>query len=230
MNEYLTLELFPATGQAGSKPRKTSADHRRYPMFLRNQFAGQGKWGIPLVRKQPLPLDNIDLIACTNLKDHDYENFDLGVHFFVDDFRFDDIYERPEKSLALLRQYRFCCTPDFSVYGEMQPWRQLESVAHSRWVGAYWQSKGLIVVPTISWDTYPSFDFCFEGVEEGSVVAVATYACRQSRAGFLRGYATMLERLRPEAVICYGESFPSMGGEIIVVHPRNPRELHRELK
>ena len=223
------MELFGAD-ECGSGRRKTSADRRCALMFLRNQFPGPGKWGIPLVRKQRIDLSNVGLIACSNTTFPDNENFDLGVHFFVDDFRFDDIYEHPEKTVQKFKQYRFCCTPDCSVYAEMPPWRQLESVAHSRWIGAYWQEHGLLVVPTISWDAYPSYEFCFDGVEEGCVVAVATYACRQNRAGFLRGYAAMMERIRPEKVICYGEPFPGMAGPVIAIGPQSPRQFHRELR
>ena len=222
--------LLFAEDSAVGATRKSNMERRNDPMFLRNQFLGVGKYGFPLVRKQNLNLDDIDLIACTNTKADDAEYLDFGVHFFVDDFNFDDLYEKPEKTLPLYSQYRFCCTPDFSVYGEMQTWRQIESVAHARWVGAWWQSKGMTVVPTISWDKYPSFDFCFEGVEKGSIVAIATYACRQDRAGFLRGYAAMLDAIQPEAVICYGEPFKGMGGTIITVPPRHPRCFHRELK
>ncbi len=198
-------------------------------MFLRNQFSGAGRWEMPLVRKQPVDLSNAGLLAFTNTVPGDRENFDLGVHFFVDDFRFEDLYEHPEATFPVLSQYRFCCTPDFSVYGEMPAWRQLESVAHGRWVGACWQARGMTVVPTVSWDAYPSFGFCFEGVEMGCTVAVATYACRQGRAAFLRGYAEMMERIRPEAVLCYGEPFPGMDGPLIAVQPQNPRQLHRIL-
>lgn len=111
----------------------------------------------------------------------------------------------------------------------MPAWRQLESVAHSRWCGAWWQSKGMTVIPTISWDRYPSFDFCFEGVETGSIVAVATYACRQQRMSFMRGYDAMFERLKPLAIICYGTPFPEMRGNIIAITPCHPRQFHREI-
>ena len=53
----------------------------------------------------------------------------------------------------------------------MNLWRQLESVAKNRWVGAYWQSKGLTVIPTISWGLSQSFDFCFDDME-GNIVKV----------------------------------------------------------
>ena len=227
MNEGVHVDLF--NFEKADCRRKRSAERRRNPLFLRNQFVAVGKWGISFVRKQQIDLSNVGLISCTNTTWPDDENFDLGVHFFVDDFRFNDIYEHPEKSLQKFKQYRFCCTPDCSVYGEMPPWRQLESVAHSRWIGAWWQSQGMTIVPTISWDAYSSYEFCFDGVEEGSVVAVATYACRQNRSGFLRGYVAMIERIHPEAVICYGDPFPEMSGHVISVHPQSPRGFHREI-
>lgn len=35
--------------------------------------------------------------------------------------------------------------------------------------------QGLRVVPTVNWGTKESFDFCFSGIEKGSIVAVSTY-------------------------------------------------------
>lgn len=228
--------MIDATGQQSlfvlpfEERHKRSFDHRNAPMFLRNQFAGEGKFGIPLVKKQEIDIDNAGLIACSNTVMDEEEYFDFGVHFFVDDYRFEYIYEDPEATFTQYSQYRFCCTPDFSIYGEMPPWRQIESVAHSRWVGAWWQSRGMKVVPTVSWDKFPSFDFCFNGIESGCIVAVATYACRQGSAGFMRGYDAMLERVSPSAVICYGKPFPRMRGDIVAVNPQNPRQFFRELK
>lgn len=96
------------------------------------------------------------------------ENKKAGVHFFVDDYRFKGIYNNPERTLKKYAQYKFLLTPDFSTYADMNLWRQLESVAKNRWIGAYWQSKGLTVIPTISWGLYQSYEFCFDGVEKSA--------------------------------------------------------------
>ncbi|MGN0845693.1 MAG: DUF4417 domain-containing protein [Kiritimatiellia bacterium] len=228
MNEFVQDELFVVAANVDKV--RTAKKRRTDPMFLRNQFPGCGKFGIPLVRRQTIDLDNIGLIACTNTIPDDEEYFDFGVHFFVDDYDFGNVYEHPEKTYPVYSQYRFCCTPDYSVYREMPPWRQIESISHSRWCGAWWQSKGMKVFPTISWDKYSSFDYCFEGVEERSVVVVATYACRMARAVFMRGYDAMLERIQPEAIICYGEKFSNMRGEVLPIPVGHPRQFHRELK
>ena len=147
----------------------------------------------------------------------------------MDDFKFRNPYEDPEKTFPVYAQYAFCRTPDFSVYGEMQPWRQIASVAQNRWCGAWWQAQGLKVVTTISWDKYPSFEFCFDGVESGAVVAIATYACHVGRGGFMRGYDAMLEHINPSAILCYGAPFVEMRGNVIAVPVCHPRSFHRNL-
>lgn len=83
----------------------------------------------------------------------------------MDDYRFNGIYDRPERTLPRYSQYAFLLSPDYSTYSDMSLWRQLENVAKNRWVGAYWQSKGLTVIPTVSWGLAQSFDFCFDGIE-----------------------------------------------------------------
>ena len=74
-----------------------------------------------------------------------------------------------------LSRYRAVLSPDFSMYLEMAPVMQLYNVFRNRWCGAYWASKGIRVVPTVNWGDESTFDFCFEGIEKGSVVAVSTY-------------------------------------------------------
>lgn len=201
---------------------------RNDPLFTRNAFRGQGKWNIPLVRAQEININNLPLLACSDTKKNDtLENRRRGVHFFVDDYRFTGVYLHPERTLEKYAQYAFLLTPDFSTYVDMGLWRQIESVAQNRWIGAYWQSKGLCVVPTISWSTAQSYEFCFDGVEKGSVVAVSTIGCRRARTRFMRGYDTMCKRLEPKKVICFGDPFPEMSGSILAIDYNKSRKKVR---
>ena len=206
----------------------TSKSMRDNPLFMRNTFSSIGKWGIPLVRKQTFPTDAIQLIACSDTRANDNkENRKKGIHFFVDDYRFSGIYDHPDRSLERYAQYAFLLTPDFSTYADMDLWRQLENVAKNRWVGAYWQNKGLTVIPTISWSNSRSFEFCFDGVEQNAVVAVSTLGCRRASIAFLRGYEAMLNKLEPQTIICFGEPFPEMYGNIVFVDYRASRKVVR---
>ncbi len=208
--------------------KKTSKDMRNDFLFMRNSYEGYGKWGIPLVRKQELAADDIMLVACSDTRTNDHEaNKKKGVHFFVDDYRFSGIYDHPERSLKRYLQYAFLLTPDFSTYADMGLWRQLENVAKNRWVGAYWQSKGCVVIPAISWGNSSSFEFCFDGVEQGSTVAVGMIGCKSSKLNFMRGYNEMLARLKPEKIIVFGTPFPEMKGNIVAVDYQSSRKVVR---
>jgi len=206
----------------------TSLKMRSDPLFMRNSFESNGKWDIPIIKKQDIPLDNVRLIAYSDTRQNDRpENTVCGVHFFIDDYRFNGIYNNPERSIAKLSQYAFLLTPDYSTYSDMNYWRQLESVAHSHWVGAYWQSMGLKVVPTMTWSDSRSYSFCNDGVEKGCIVAVGMIACKHTKNSFLRGYNAMLERIEPSAVVCFGEPFAEMQGNTIVVDYLNSRKVVR---
>lgn len=201
---------------------------RDNPLFMRNSFATTGKWGIPLVKKQELTTENIMLVACSDTRANDNEaNKKKGVHFFVDDYRFSGIYDNPERTLERYSQYAFLLTPDFSTYSDMDLWRQLESVAKNRWVGAYWQSKGRIVIPTVSWSTPRSFEFCFDGIEQHATVAVSTLGCKKAKIDFMRGYEVMLEKLQPEKIICFSDPFSEMQGNLLAVDYRESRKVVR---
>lgn len=197
------------------------------PLFLRNKYEGQGMWGIPRLKRQDVNLKSLSLIAFSDTKPNDTENNRAkGVHFFKDDYKFDSVYQTPERSLNKLFQYAFLLTPDFSTYADMPMWRQIESVAHSRWCGAYWQEHGRIVVPTVSWSTPTSYLFCFDGIERHSIVAVGMIGCkRNNKEAYLRGYEAMLEALEHIAIICFGSPYKEMAGNLIVVeHPMHKGE------
>ena len=201
---------------------------RDNPLFMRNSFATTGKWGIPLVKKQELATENVMLVACSDTRANDTEtNKKKGVHFCVDDYRFSGIYNNPDRTLERYSQYAFLLTPDFSTYSDMDLWRQLESVAKNRWVGAYWQSKGLTVITTVSWGLAQSYDFCFDGIEQHAIVAVGTIGCKHDKLHFLRGYNAMLERISPSQIICFGTPFEEMEGNIITVDYMDSRKVVR---
>ena len=90
----------------------TSLDMRENHLFMRNGFDVTGKWDIPVIKKQDIPLDNVRLIAYSDTKQNDRpENTACGVHFFIDDYRFTGIYNNPERSIEKLSQYAFLLTP-----------------------------------------------------------------------------------------------------------------------
>ena len=203
-----------------------SKEARQEQTFLRNEYRCTGEWNIPMVEYQPI-VNDVKLIACSDTKSREEHNRECGVHFFVDDYRFEHIYNYPQRSLRKLSQYKFLLTPDYSLYADMPRWLQMGNVAKNRWCGAYWQAHGLTVYPTVSWGLAPTYDFCFDGVEKNAVVAVGMIGCKRNKLTFMRGYDAMLERLEPQVVICFGVPFAEMRGNIIPVDYLSSRKVVR---
>ena len=186
--------------------------------LVRNEFLYfgncSGKYDIPVIKKQSVDINKIKFISCSDVKKDDAENKDKTVHFFTYDWKFEKVYENAEQEFERIKNYYCLLSPDFSLFTNMPLALQIESVFKNRWCGAFWQSKGARVIPTVSWGDRRSFEFCFEGVEQGSIVAVCTYCRENVKDDFMLGYNEMLKRIKPSAVLCYDEPFKEMGGNV----------------
>lgn len=206
----------------------TSKEVRSKQTFLRNEFVAFGKWNMPIVKKNELDLVGVNLIGYSDIKTNDIdENKQRGIHFYIDDYKMEGLYYNPERSIHRIAQYKFVITPDYSLYRDMPKAIQLFNVFRSRWCGAFWQSKGITVIPNVSWGDSTTFEFCFDGIEEGSIVAVGTIGCKRSNLAFMRGYNEMLKRIKPSAIICYGSPFDDMKGNIIPIDYNSTRRVNR---
>lgn len=135
----------------------------------------------------------------------------------MDDYKFEAMWKDPEPRIERLKKYKAVLTPDFSMYTEMPLSIKVYNTFRSRWCGAYLQTKGIKVIPTVSWGEPNTFWFCFDGIPKGSIVAVSTIGVRKEKSLFMQGYEEMMRKIKPKAVICYGEPFEEMKGKIIKV-------------
>ena len=193
--------------------------------LVRNEFFIVGKYGVPLIKKQDIDLALIRLYSYT--KYDDKRNVSKTIHFFMHDYRFENVYANAENTYERLKQYYCLLSPDYSLYTDMPLALQINNVFKSRWCGAFWQTHGLKVIPTISWSDESSFEFCFDGVEFGSIIAVSTHGNKKCKEEFMKGYNEMLQIIKPSAIICYGKPFKEMQGKILCF-PYNHNE-HNEV-
>ena len=178
--------------------------------YFKDTYTTYGSFDFPLIQKQDVVLADLKLIRFSSIVKDEKKDFDATVHFFEDDDRFDETWKNHESYIGEIAQYRQTLTPNFSVYVNMPRALQIFNTFRSRWLGAYWQDSGLTVIPTITWGDKTSYEFCFDSVEKGSVVAVSTLGCADVEWLFLKGFAQMCARLEPEKVICYNKPFSRM--------------------
>ena len=135
-------------------------------------------------------------------------DYTKGVHFFLDDYQFERVWNSPERYIAKLEKFDCVLTPDFSLYTDMPLAMQIWNVYRSRLIGSYWQSLGMTVIPTVSWSTHDSYNFCFDGLPENGIVAISTVGIMKDKSAqqlFYDGLDEMIARIHPSGILIWGQ-------------------------
>ena len=153
-----------------------------------------------------IPTSLVSFNAALTAKDHNQ-----CVHFFIDDYQFERIWNLPDRYVECLRQFQCVIAPDFSQYTDMPYPQRMWNNYRGKVIGAWLQSQGVTVIPNVTWSLPDSYEYCFDGIPQQSVIAInSTGAARYGLTRFLwlKGYREALSRLRPLAVIRYGTMIP----------------------
>ncbi|MBQ9363999.1 MAG: DUF4417 domain-containing protein [Bacteroidaceae bacterium] len=149
-------------------------------------------------------------------------DYNSGVHFYIDDYQFERVWQQPERYPQLLERFRCVVAPDFSQYADMPRAMRVWQSYRGKALAAWWQKEGVRVIPNATWSTPDSFSYCFEGIPTDSVVAVNCMGIRSSPLSmyFWRlGYEEMFRRLRPRLILRYGDMMPGEREDISVYYP-----------
>lgn len=144
-----------------------------------------------------------------------------GVHFFLDDYQFERVFNAPKKWVDELKQFGCVLSPDFSLYADFPVPIQKYNHFRKHWCGALWQKMGLTCYPTIAWSDKQSFQWCFDGEPVEGVIATSNVGCtanKDFRAGFMLGYNEMVKRLKPKKILMFGNEMEGLQGNIEFIH------------
>lgn len=132
-----------------------------------------------------------------------------GVSFFLDDYQFERVWNKPEVYTQMLKKYKCVLSPDFSLFNDFPKAIQIFNHYRKHWVARYWQDNGIKVIPTIAWSDEDSFEWCFDGEPKNSVVAVSSLGVwknPETKKAFLLGYEKMIEVLNPSKILIFCHS------------------------
>lgn len=163
-----------------------------------------------------------DLIGFNYAKTSNNNN--VGVHFYIDDYQFERVWNNPEKYVDILFEYDCILTPDFSLYMDMPMPMKIWNIYRSRQIGAYYQSQGIKVIPTISWAEKETFEFCFKGIPKGSTVSISTIGVKRDQDAlkiWKDGMDEMIRQIEPKTILVYGGKLDYDYGNIEVIYFNN---------
>lgn len=194
------------------------------PSNLTNDF-----WQMPIIKNNNyIPKD---LIGFNYAKTSKEKN--VGIHFYLDDYQFERIWNYPEKYLETLIEYDCILSPNFSLYMDMPMPMKIWNTYRSRQIGAFYQSKGIRVIPTLCWAEKETFEFAFEGIPEGSIVSISTIGVKRDKEAiqiWKAGVDEMIKKIKPSTILIYGGKLDYDFGKINVIYFENKVTENWEVK
>ena len=176
---------------------------KKYNLDLYDKTEISGKYDIPKIYSvEYMPDDLLGFNYVTNTTDKS-----IGIHFFLDDYQIERVWNRPEFYINKLKDFDCVLTPDFSLYSDMPKSMMIWNTYRSRLIGQLMQKAGIIVIPTVSWADETTFDFCFDGLPQESTLAISTIGVKQNQSKYKvwqSGVDEMIKRCRPKKLMIYG--------------------------
>ena len=211
------LQLKLDLPYGAERERTTSAYNMDLQAYVDNT---NDFWQMPTIEKTDYIPER--LIGFNYAKSSSDKN--TGIHFFIDDYQFERVWNDPKKYTPILQEYDCILSPDFSLYTDMAMPLKIWNIYRSRFIGAFYQNCGIKVIPTVSWAEKETFDFCFCGIEPGGTVAVSTIGVKEQDDAFQiwkDGMDAMIEQLQPKTILVYGGQLDYDYKDIKVVYYDN---------
>ena len=135
-------------------------------------------------------------------------NYKGFVHFYMDDYKFESVWNHPYAALKKFKRCDGIITPDFSTYQDMPVALKIYNTYRMHAIG-YWLGKnGLQVINNVRWGTPETFIYCFDGIPQNSIVCVSTVGClgtKHDENRFTEGLDVMIKKLQPSHILMYGK-------------------------
>lgn len=135
------------------------------------------------------------------------DNPDAFCHFFIDDYRYERIWNHPERYLEVVRKYDGAIMPNFSTYHIMPLPMQYWNMYRNRALAFYWQQNGVDVIPLLQCGDPRTYDYAFEGLPVGGTYAVMNNGLMkddENREFFYESLLIGVQAVRPDTLVCYG--------------------------
>ena len=145
-------------------------------------------------------------------KEYDYCE-DAFVNWNLDDYKFDGvrgIWHDYKFVLKVLHHFSGAITPDFSTNQDFPEALKIYATYRMRAYGYWLGQEGIPVINNVRWGTEETFDYCFEGIPENSIVAIGTVGGGPrkliDRDRFEIGLFKMIDELKPHTILVYGSA------------------------
>lgn len=138
---------------------------------------------------------------------------DYWIHFYIDDYQFERVFNNLEKYYKILKKFRGIIEPDFSLYSNLPRIRQIYSIYKNRFVASYMSMKGIDVIPNVTWSDIDSLNYSLNSIPKNNVISLSTNGVTRTQElkdEFIQMYDIVTQQLQPSKIIIVGSLFDKL--------------------
>lgn len=184
-----------------------SLDH----LLLTKGASFEGSIKVPLLKpvseipciQQCWPINLIKQGVCSEMWGHCFVKDNLQNHY----------WNHPSQGLEKIKGLAGIISTDFSMYRDYSIERQKWNCYKNRVIAYHWQQLFKNVIPTASWSTPQSYEWCWDGLPKKSVLAITTNGVVTDKEGyrlFIGGLDELIRQKDPIALVVCGHFFAWM--------------------
>ncbi len=185
-----------------------------------------GEYGIPLVEDNlsSLPTEILPFNIALQLPIEQREK--TWVHFYIDDYQFERIWNNPFRYLEILKQFKGVIGPNFSMFANMPKAISIFNLYRNNTLCNFYKQNGIEIIPCACWTNIESYMWCFETIKENSVISVSSVGADKQM--FIEGFKHLIQMAKPRLVVYFGRFFNELKeyeDKVIIFEPFTKR-LH----
>ncbi len=161
----------------------------------------------------------IDFDTSRRYRTNSRKKFDC-IHFYIDDFKFESLWNYPERYIKPFSDFKVCIGTDFSLYYDFPVALQIYNKFRNHWLSSYFAVKGVNVIPNISVSTPDCWDWSFLGYPSNSVLAFSNIGSNREsicKSILNKSYEEMIKRLDPIQILYFTRNKNNAPSECTVV-------------
>lgn len=142
---------------------------------------------------------------------------DLGIHFFIDDYQFETLWENPNKYIDNFKKVGLLVAPDFSLYSDFPYAIQMYNKYRNHWLTRFYQDRGIDVIPSLLWSDEESLNWAFDGYEKGGIYCLPRIGVTQdeeSDSNFKQGLYETVRKLDPFKILVFQKNSHELGFDV----------------
>jgi len=187
--------------------------------IIKANYVTNNKYGYPIIRSDDLEVTNLYPFDRINTKRPDKKYFDRTVHFYLNDYKFNCIWNNPMKYLNLLSKYNGCIMPDFSNYDDYPEALNIFQMYKRFWITAFLQDYGIKVIPSVRINSSTDLDQPeipeLQPISKYSTISISSvrmfnHANKSVLPRFKAEVKKIIEVIEPKKIIWYGKIIDSI--------------------